>query len=51
MKITISLVSDLKISTQLLITKMREGVTLIFREVDAHRITKMIPDLLGKLQA
>ena len=51
MKITNSLVLDLKISTELLITKMREHVTLIFHEVDAHRITRMIQDLLGKLQA
>ena len=42
---------DLKISTELLFTKMREDVTLIFREVDAHRITGMIQDLLSKLQA
>ena len=44
MKITNSLVLDLKISTELLITKMREDVTLIFHEVDAHRITGMIQD-------
>ena len=36
MKIKNSLVLDLKISTELLITKMRENVTLIFGEVDAH---------------
>ena len=33
---------DLKISMELLFMKVREDVTLICHEVDAHRITGMI---------